>query len=584
MGCCEPKSRPVDNSTNKNYYDPETIKSKFKDYILTDNIVDSFTKNYNLNDNVFQSIKKEERDILEKYYKSRKKEFENNMNIYLEKQNLNFITLLTRQIIANEGGREKLEGSIKAEIQKINNNKDSEKIEYLTVMIIGQTGTGKSTLVNSLLKLKGSERAETGLTDIVTQRTQAYKSNKVPYIQLVDTRGIELNQAFDVDKVGMEARSFINQQIKANNVNDFVHCIWYCISSNRFQGVEIDLVNNLINTVASSKIPLIIVMTQADNQEKIEGMKKKIRKKNFENVIAVLAEKIKVPSGMIIPAYGLDKLTKLTVKKCKGAFDGDMKQVMIKNLKERIKKTLFSDNAKIKEDIILKMMLDTYKKDLANKNFDDYIHDIYYYHVCYFLNKNYMSKESVTQIKNSEFNRHKNNFFSFCQQYVNKLIQNELPYFSNKFLDIQATKEKEKGRPVDMVNKRNFNDFINSTGNFLITNFNSFSSKFYINFVMTRIIAKLSTNFEQELNLIVENLILKNDIQNIIDECFYKKFSDYEERVYNNISKKQNNNNILPILEDMNLKNSSENNTVNSNGSKRNSFNDNGEKDIKFKY
>lgn len=92
-----------------------------------------------------------------------------------------------------------------------------------------------------------------------------------------------------------------------------------------------------------------------------------------------------------------------------------MKQVMIKNLKERIKKTLFSDNAKIKEDIILKMMLDTYKKDLANKNFDDYIHDIYYYHVCYFLNKSYMSKESVTQIKNCEFNRHKNNFFSFCR-------------------------------------------------------------------------------------------------------------------------------------------------------------------------
>ena len=132
---------------------------------------------------------------------------------------------------------------------------------------------------------------------------------------------------------------------------------------------------------------------------------------------------------------------------------------------------------------------------------------------------------------------------------MNKLIQNELPYFSNKFLDIQATKEKEKGR----LNKRNYNDFINSTGKFLIENFNSFSSKFYINFVMTRIIANLSTNFEQELNLIVENLVLKNDIQNIIHECFYKKFSEYEERVYNSISKKQTNNNILPILEDMNL-------------------------------
>ena len=275
MGCGEQKPRTAINNPTKNIYDPETIKRNFKDYILTDNIVDSFTKNYNLNDHVFQSIKKEERDILEKYYKSRKKEFENNMNIYLEKQNLNFITLLTRQIISNEGGREKLEGSIKAEIQKISNNKDSEKIEYLTVMIIGQSGTGKSTLVNSILKLKGSERAETGLVDIMTQKTQAYKSKRVPYIQLVDTRGIELNQAFDVDKIGMEATKFIKRQIEANNVNDFVHCIWYCISSNRFQGEEIKLVNNLINTVESSKIPLIIVMTQADNQEKIEGMKKK---------------------------------------------------------------------------------------------------------------------------------------------------------------------------------------------------------------------------------------------------------------------------------------------------------------------
>ena len=90
MGCGEQKPRTAINNPTKNIYDPETIKRNFKDYILTDNIVDSFTKNYNLNDHVFQSIKKEERDILEK------KEFEkNNMNIYLEKQNLNFITLLT---------------------------------------------------------------------------------------------------------------------------------------------------------------------------------------------------------------------------------------------------------------------------------------------------------------------------------------------------------------------------------------------------------------------------------------------------------------------------------------------------------
>lgn len=58
-----------------------------------------------------------------------------------------------------------------------------------------------------------------------------------------------------------------------------MHCIWYCISSNRFEGPEVELVNNLINTVESSKIPLIIVMTQSDNIIKIKGMKEKIKKK-----------------------------------------------------------------------------------------------------------------------------------------------------------------------------------------------------------------------------------------------------------------------------------------------------------------
>mgnify|MGYP002870116423 CR=1 FL=1 len=111
-----------------------------------------------------------------------------------------------------------------------------------------------------MLKLKGRDQAETGWVDRTTIVTKIYKSKEVPYIRLVDTAGIELSGGFDITGVGIEASNFIQNQIALNNVNDFVHCIWYCISSNKFEGPEVELVNNLISTVGSSKIPLIIVI------------------------------------------------------------------------------------------------------------------------------------------------------------------------------------------------------------------------------------------------------------------------------------------------------------------------------------
>ena len=80
----------------------------------------------------------------------------------MEKHNINFNSTLIRQIISNEGKKKRIKQKIKNEIEYIKNNQEIFKIEYLTIMIIGQTGTGKSTLINSLLKLKGIERAREG--------------------------------------------------------------------------------------------------------------------------------------------------------------------------------------------------------------------------------------------------------------------------------------------------------------------------------------------------------------------------------------------------------------------------------------
>ena len=351
---------------------------------------------------------------MKNFYQSKKEEFHTNMNTYLHGQDLHFIPKLTKQLISNEGGRKTLERKIMDQIQEINNNEDAHKINYLTVMILGKTGTGKSTLVNNMLKLEGSKKAKTGMGKRITIKTTTYKSKVVPFLRLVDTVGIELEKAHDVDHLGREASKFIKKQIALNNVNDFVHCIWYCISSTRFEGPEVELVNNLINTVNSSKIPLIIVMNQSVDIVQIEEMRKKIKNENFENIIDILAEK-KISHGNVeIKSYGLDKLMNLTLKLCKSAFDMDMKQVMIKNLNKEIKNNLFSNHKNIKIEIIEAMKFDTVKNKQANQNFEKYINDIYYYIIFYFLDGKKIGSDSSKLIKDSDFNKHRRNFFIFC--------------------------------------------------------------------------------------------------------------------------------------------------------------------------
>ena len=123
----------------------------------------------------------------------------------------------------------------KSEIENVENVENEQfKISHLTVLIPGQSGAGKSNLVNNIL-FDGKEVAKENAVDIGTREMiSLYKSPKVPYLQLVDSRGIQLGDGWSINNIGDNAATFIREKLAQKNFNDFVHCIWYCVNNQYF--------------------------------------------------------------------------------------------------------------------------------------------------------------------------------------------------------------------------------------------------------------------------------------------------------------------------------------------------------------
>ena len=212
-----------------NEFDPTLINLNFDKYIFENKFIDIWANKYNFKDPVFKLVQKEEKYILDGFCVSKKEEFQNFISNYLLGQNLNFVKVLTKQIISNENGEEIMSKKIEKEINYIKTNKtqDRFKLKYLT--IIGLSGAGKSCLINSLL-FNGKEVAKEGCGYVITKNTTPYQSKTVPNLRLVDKRGMELCNRFGFDIDSVSKIRFIEQERQINDLNYMVHCIWYCIT------------------------------------------------------------------------------------------------------------------------------------------------------------------------------------------------------------------------------------------------------------------------------------------------------------------------------------------------------------------
>ena len=220
------------------------------------------------------------------------------------------------------------------------------KTKHINTILLGKTGTGKSTLINELI---GDYVApESGFRP----ETRENKNYETDILRLWDTEGIEANKEKDAQKIIDNAKKLIKDS-ERKGPDWFIHCIWYCVTGYRFEEIEDFAVRELTKSYVDEKLPLIIVYTHALSSEGVYNIEKGIKEKFSDRKIeftSVLArdEKDKDTGEIIRQKFGLENLIKITMDKFKNSIDSMSYHFVLKNtnttVKNRIKDIIDNKN------------------------------------------------------------------------------------------------------------------------------------------------------------------------------------------------------------------------------------------------
>ncbi len=186
-----------------------------------------------------------------------------------------------------------------AEQQKAN-----ERLGHANILVSGQTGVGKSTLINAVFRVP---LAEEGTGKPVTKNVQRYDVAGVP-VTIYDTPGIELGHA-KKDVIRDYVKTIADS--RRSGPQTVIHVAWYCIDAGqtRVQGYDVEIVGAL-----AAEVPVILVLTQCIDEDRASALARAIAAENMPiegSPIRTLARERRV-AGHTIPPQGLEELVERT--------------------------------------------------------------------------------------------------------------------------------------------------------------------------------------------------------------------------------------------------------------------------------
>ena len=472
-----------------------------------------------------------------------------------------------KKLIIESFGAEKINLAINYHLKSfIKDYENYQKdIEHLNIIIVGPTGVGKTTLINALLNLN----LKTGFGTSTTREISYYESGEIPFLRLADSRGIEKDKNFNVDKAFESIKNFIDYQIKNKNPDKFVHCIWYCWKGTRLEEVEIELLNKLSHQYSLKQIPVIFVYTNSIRPYEVIEAKNYIKSLKMDNELVDILAKDDIVGGRdesekTIKSFGLDKLTELSIQQAKSAIDSSCYQEILFEVRKKFEGILDIIKLKSKEkidkvieDFVYEMSINFELYNIIEKVKEITVNIFYCY--CYLSpniqvdNDNNNFKGKINDILHCEISQKTLlNIQEFLNEHFNIFIQiyyNNLQNLINKYSkDIIEKIDKfrlqfilENGNKFDMISSTNiendikesvrltisneakisaFKNFFISITTLIIEEFSSYFKTYYKSEMSgKKFIEKIKNNIKISFDKIEEKIKKYNDEKNSKKEC-----------------------------------------------------------------
>jgi energy-coupling factor transporter ATP-binding protein EcfA2 len=440
------------------------------------------------------------------------------------------------QILSDQKFKDIILNRINDAIEQLSQDKNYFDIKYLSILVIGKSGVGKTTLIKQMLKLDNLEKSK--------NKDASFKSYYIPFLQLFDTKGIILDDNYNPSAIIKKILNVIEEQKKEienynynDSINDYIQCIWYCISDDNLQENEITFIKEMKEKRIS--LPLILVYTKAEDTNKVIDFYNKARG-DLKDIpfIPISATKM----------FGFDSLLEKTLQVYKEATKGNVYRKIREKSFEKIDKKYKSINETIKKNTtndIVKKFINDFKELLNEDKLNNYILNMFERIICDFLKSQKSDEKISVEIK--DLLGGITNPQDFIEKYIKrykdstkKIIDAIIDEKAIEFLDEQVRKEKIKKQNLNIKNKSNKNDFMKIIRTFLTDNYYYISQKYIIYRVITDVLEDIIETIELKINDIRKNFLRKRKPEDILGNIFIKKY----EKLVKTINELRNNNKI----------------------------------------